>query len=1110
MDGRPAAGLLACLLLLAAVEVTCAAAPAAGEPGGTVSLSRGRRSVSVPGSEAGEVVPLPDRLVVAGSDSVWVDARLLERDLDYRLLFDPARVSLEAAPPETSVVTITYLYLPFDLQTSYSHAVLDSFARAPDWMEGGARLVETGGTESRELPAGLNVGGAKTFGVKVGSDRDPTLEQSLRLNVNGRITPDLRINAYLSDQNTPLVPEGDTEELRALDKVLLEIEGESVSARMGDVELAMSGGRLFDVRRDLKGAVGEAVIGRGELKLAGAAADGEFATDTFRGQGGKQGPYLLGTSVGAAGVQVVAGSENVWIDGERMRRGRDNDYVIDYAAGELTFTERRQITTDNVISVDYEYSLSDFERDLYAGRGTLGIGESARVGVSFFREADDEGSPISLALSEEQLAILASAGDDEGLAHDDGVDSVGVGGDYVKAEEGYFVYAGADSGVYDLHFERRKSGDYDYDFEGDRYVYVGEGEGEYSLGRSLPLPSDLIFGAVDAAVPLGREGSLDMEAAVSSLDENTLSDLDDDDNLGSAQALSVELPKIPLRADGESSLGFEMDARRVAGAFRGVGRYRDVIYLEKWELEGLELPVSELLLDGSVTAADEQLGRLALSYGYLERGESVSARKAELALEARPTDDTRLSADGRLVELDATEESREREFLRADLRHDLGPVAPGASYRHDSRVSDGVSGERYDEYGMSLDRRGGAFGFGARYAHRLTDRRDETGWRRASVTRTQEYSVDLRGTELLSLEATASRRVTDFEPEFEDAGSKHDVARIRAMHRSAGGALRGEVRYSVTSTEVEEKLRQVIVEDGVEIVRIRSTGVYYPVTELSASTGWEWSPRGGVGRRGDLPDPSAFRRFLSTLSLETDIRLTETTETGEKRRLYLLDPGIIRGDDTVRGELTGRHVARYVARDGSRSLRLALTTRDALDRSYLESTELRKERTGTADFKLSPSGDVAYRVQGDLGSRTQTSEGTGYSYEIDERSALAEVTVRRLGDVELGLLGSLKGTEERLDGVSLTETVITPSIKYRLRGKGTVTASLSRVDVSTDVETLPFYLAAGRRPGVTTEWRLLADYRLNRYLTASVSYTGEKRPDSDARHTLDARVNAFF
>ncbi len=1092
------------------VAAACALLPhSARADGGSVVRESGRRTIELTGVEAGDGMDLPDRYVVAGTDSVWVDGSPLERGVCYSLDVDALRLSFTCPVSDSADVRVSYLYLPFEFRDRYRNAVLDSFASAPPWVEGEAQLVSTELRSSPEMPSGFRVGGAKTFGIKMGSDRDPSLEQSLRLNMSGNITRDVSVNAYLSDQNTPLVPEGDTEELRALDRVLIEIEGENLAATMGDVELDIHGGSLFNVTRELKGATGRAGLGRADLLLAGASADGEFRSLTLRAVDGKQGPYLLTGAGGETGISVVAGSERVWLDGVLMKRGTDNDYVIDYVSGEIEFTERRPVSSDNEVTVDYEYSLADFERDIYGARGQLALGRDSTVGVSFFREADDERSPISAVLTDEQIAVLEAAGDDLSLAHDAGIDSLGVGGDYDLVSEGVFEYAGADSGVYDLHFEFYQGGDYDYDFEDDRYVYVGEGEGSYRLGRRLPVPTDKAVGAVDARFGLPSDGSVDVEAAVSSYDANTFSDVGDDDNLGNAEVLSATLPRLRLGPGGNGAVGMVLRARRVAGNFEGVGRFRDVRYIEKWELQGLEPPTQELMLEGGVTAELPGRGVMTASYAYLERGDALISNKTEFMLDARPGAGFHVNADGRFVDLDSDKVTRGRSLLRTALEKDLGPFTPGLSYRHDSRELTGDTGERYDEYAASLSGRDGRGStFRARYAYRETERMESDLWSMASTTRTQEYGVALRRSELLSVEADVTRRTTEYEPGLEQPGTRYDVATLRATHRSMEGGLEGEVRYAVTSTEVEEKKKVVTVEDGVETTRITSTGRFYPVTDLTAGTGWKIRFRERGGRA--MPDPSAFRRFLSAFSFETDVKLNEVTTTSNKLGLYTLDPDVLMGDDTVKAEVSGRHVVRYTAADGTRSVRLALTTRDVLDRSYENATERRKDRTGVADLKLSPSGGVSYRLEGDLSRREQRSEGTGYSYRIDERIGLIEVTSRRLGELEVKVTGTVTGTDERLEEISLLETTITPGLTYRLRGKGTVTASFSRVDLRSDAESLPVYLAGGRRPGLASLWRLSADYRLNRFLTASLSYLGERRPDSDTRHTVDARVNAYF
>ena len=1001
----------------------------------------------------------------------------------------------------------------------HRRAALEPLATLPDGFDDDALLLERPGSRDEARPAahGLSIGGAKTFGITVGSNRDPSLEQSLRMNITGRITRDVSVAAYLSDQNTPLVPEGDTEELRALDKVLIEIEGENVSATMGDYALEIAGGPLADFRRDETGAKLTAKLGRVDLTLAGARSTGQFNSLTFRGVDGKQGAYLLTDTAGGAGVTVVAGSERVWVDGVQMTRGRDNDYVIDYSGGAIEFTEHRPIVSESEITVDYEFTSGDYARDTYAGRVSMSTaGGSAGAGLSFFRESDDRDASASAAFSAGELAVLEAAGDDADLAHDDGVDSVGVGnGDYDLLAEGVFEYAGPDSGAYDLHFERSDGGDYVYEYLAAHYTYVGPGEGEYGLGRTLPMPTDHALAVVDGRLDLPGEGRVEISGAVSDFDRNTYSSEGDDDNLGNAQILSAALPRIGVGVLGDAELELSLDARRVAGGFRGVGRFRETGYAERWELEGLALPEGEELLEGSSSLVLAGGGSVQLSHAYLARGDALRSNRTEFSAAGRPTAGGRLWSSGRFVEsrwTGAAEEiRRERTLYRGGFEQDAGPVRPGVSYAHDERAQ-GDEGERYDEYGVSLENsRSGDVSFGASYARRLTDRTDGAEWERASTTQTQKYRLRTSAWDKLRLEGSVVRRRVDFEEGFEDPASRYDLASVTLDHTSMNGGLTGQVRYSVTATEIEEKQKFVTEEDGVEIVRIVRTGDYLPVTDLSASTGWKFKP-GTRGRGGrSMPDPTAFGRFLSTLTVTSDLKLREMTTTDEKQRLYLLDPSTIMGDDTVRGEITGRHVARYLSSGSSLSVRLALNTKDILDRSYSNDSTRRKERSGTADVKLTRTGGVTYRLQGDAGTR-EADAAAGDSYEIDERSILAEADLRQLGDMEARLTASVGRQDEARSGVGATVYKVTPTLTFRLAGRGAVSASVSRIEVEPSGGTLDGrpYLAEGRRAGRSAEWRVSGDYRFNQFLTGSLAYFGEARSGSEPLHTLDFRVNAFF
>ena len=59
---------------------------------------------------------------------------------------------------------------------------------------------------------------------------------------------------------------------------------------------------------------------------------------------------------------ILAGSEKVFIDGEQMVRGYDNDYIIDYNLAEITFNNKVVITQFTRIRVDYEFFDQNYSR----------------------------------------------------------------------------------------------------------------------------------------------------------------------------------------------------------------------------------------------------------------------------------------------------------------------------------------------------------------------------------------------------------------------------------------------------------------------------------------------------------------------------------------------------------------------------------------------------------------------------------------------------------------------------------------------------------------------------------------------------------------------------
>src|SRR5262249_38947215 len=295
--------------------------------------------------------------------------------------------------------------------------------------------------------------------------------------------------------------------------------------------------------------------------------------------------YVLSGSNGVAALPVVAGSEIVTLDGVRMTRGEGADYSVDYERAELTFTNRRPIGTTSRITVDCQIAVNRFRRNLAAGGARWGQGPW-RLSTTALSEGDDRGRPLAASLDPSDRLVLSAAGDSASRAIGSGV-SPGPG-DYnlvVVGTQGHYAWAGPDSGAYSLTFSAVPQGQGDYVdsvLVAGRVAYrwVGPGQGLYKIGRRLPLPDSHQLWNVTGGVRLGIL-DVDVEGAVSRLDRNTFSTLDDGDDVGHAARASL---KLEGRSPGwlGGTMGMGATTRTVEPRFQPFTRLQAPFEQEDW------------------------------------------------------------------------------------------------------------------------------------------------------------------------------------------------------------------------------------------------------------------------------------------------------------------------------------------------------------------------------------------------------------------------------------------------------------------------------------------------------------------------------------------------
>lgn len=368
--------------------------------------------------------------VMPGSEAIYLDGTRLDTTA-YRLDYRFGRLWIDGLVPDPRrTLVAVYRTWGFTFRDDYRRRVLARPAGQEADSTGALTVVEEAGQAS-ERPADAYSGvqlqrsGSISRGILVGNNRDATVESGLRLQVAGPVAEGIDVQAVLTDENTPILPEGTTQRLDEFDRVFIQIDTQQGTAQLGDFDLRFDGSEFARVARKLQGITvfgdlpqtSSAALAGGHVAVAGATARGIFQTQDLEVVDGVQGPYRLVGKSNERFIIVIPGSEEVYVDGVRMTRGETNDYVIDYATGEVTFTSNRLIREDNRITVEFQYRTTEFTRtilgtqaDMALWRRDDGTGR-ARLGVTFLREADGRQFDEEFGLTDEDEALITALGD---------------------------------------------------------------------------------------------------------------------------------------------------------------------------------------------------------------------------------------------------------------------------------------------------------------------------------------------------------------------------------------------------------------------------------------------------------------------------------------------------------------------------------------------------------------------------------------------------------------------------------------------------------------------------------------------------------------------------
>lgn len=1066
----------------------------------------------------------------------------------------------------TPLDTLTMRYLSYPEYLTKKYGVYDD-----------SRMVSNeSGTESlyrvnsRDLNTfrpfdGLTTSGSITRGITVGNNQNAVVNSNLDLQITGKLSEKVSLRASIQDSNIPLQEGGYSQRLDEFDQVFIELFSDNWNIRAGDLFLENRQSRFLNFSKKVQGLAASVAFGKESkttISAAAALVRGQYARSSFIGQEGNQGPYKLRGPNNELYVLVISGSERVFVNGILLERGENNDYIIDYNAGEIIFTTLFPITSEMRINVEYQYSERSYTRFVTYG-GVTHEAKTWSLGGYVYSENDVKNQPLQQSLSPEQITVLQAAGDDitqmtAPSAYLDSYSENKILYRRVPQGAGYiFIYSNnPNDELYNVRFSQVGQGNGNYILAstaaiGRIYQYVapvnGIPQGNYEPVIRLTPPSKIQIATVLGKFNPNEKTYVDFEGGISNNDLNLYSSVNDGDNEGLAGKINA---RQRLFTTDKWNIDAFANYQFIQKEFRTIERLFNIEFDRDWNLNGVVQGNGNqsYLVSG---ASFKRLGNGQVDY-RLEKLDFSSAFTG-----TRHVIDGRLTFNKLLVQnrgswLKSDSDYAESEFIRneAIAKQHFGKNWAGATLRLEDnreRLKDinqfSALSQRFTEFGAFIGRGDSTKVYAELgYLQRANDSVVNGLLQKVNTSNSYYLKSRLLQTDKSDLTVFINYRRLKFEdPALKDEPSLN--SRILYNDRYWDQLVQVSTAYETTSgTLPQQEFTYLEVEPGqgvytwndyngngiqelqeFEVAPFPDQAKYVRVflpNQIFIRTHQNRFSQSVTLNANQWQNEKGFKKFLSYFYNQASLLIDRKIErkgdnfdlspfTGKEDNLLGLTSSIRNSLFYNRGKQNHSVIYTYINNRG-RSLLNFGNQENANSSHQLQYTHL-VQKTWLFNALLQTIDTEAYTR---LNQNPNEDQSLSRNYEVEGYMAGPKVSYIFSRNASWDLFYEYRSKENLITGrEQLSQQRLGTSFSYASEKSFTANGEFSfyKNDFTGNaLSPAAYQMLEGLLPGQNLTWRLLLQKNLTQYLDVNVNYQGRKSETSKAIHTGSVQLRAYF